>query len=96
MGQGSVRARRLRRAGSRVITLLVDEDVPMVPLAESLAVVGLTMSNIDGWTFRVHRIETIAVVIDLAARRRQNAAIDRDIRRGMKTLFGPPTDPGAA
>jgi len=59
-----------------MIILLVDEDVPIVPLLDSLGAIGLSMSNIDGSTFHVHPIGSRATVIDLAARRRQQRKTD--------------------
>ena len=81
-------------AGSGVITLIVDEDVPVIQLVKGLTAVGLTLSNIDGWTFRLHRMKSAARVIDLAERRRRDTATDAQIRDGLHSLFDPP-QPGA-
>lgn len=83
------------------MTFVVDDDVPMVPLVEALNAAGLTISNIGGFRFRVHRlpghtkvVSLAARVIDLAERRRRDTATDAQIRDGLHSLFDPP-QPGA-
>lgn len=75
----------------------IDDDVRVVTLVEGLAAVGLTMSNVAGGGMRIHRAETVAKVVDLAARRQHDRITDGQIRDGMKHLHGlPPEPPGVA
>lgn len=79
------------------VIFIVDDDVRIAALVEALARGGLALSNVDGHHLRVHRAETLANVIDLAARRQRDRITDSQIRAGMQLLAGKhPTDPGAA
>jgi hypothetical protein len=79
------------------MTFVVDDDISIVPLVEALNAAGLTISNIGGFRFRVHRLPGLPNVVSLAARRQRDRITDAQIRSGMRLLATEsPTDPGAA
>lgn len=64
---------------------VIDDGVPMMPLIEALNEIGLTISNVGGFRFRLHPLKSTEDVIARLQRRR-DARTDAQIRAGMRHL----------
>ena len=67
------------------MTFVVDDGIPTMLLIEALNELGLTISNVGGFRFRLHPLKSTEDVIARLQRRR-DARTDRQIRAGMRHL----------
>lgn len=67
------------------MTLVLDDGIPTVLLIEELNALGLTISNVGGFHFRLHPLKSTEDVIARLQRRR-DARTDQQIRAAFRQL----------